>query len=205
MGDRETATRNNIEMCHFEPGAWRGTGSKSVTSFTETYGDDSTSSRLITFANSENLPDVVDPENNATVNASFNLAVTSSIGVDNGIDAKNCTLSFDVKLSQEFFNTSHPYKYMFSLNIEDGNWKNHYTWISMVANPGDFTGENTNNGWLHVEYNLATNEEITGPNIWGDVADDNTFVLTFGFFGITNTTRRTASVVFDNIKMVSNS
>ena len=205
MGNREKASRNNLEMCRFEPGAWRGTGSKAVTSYTEVYGANSTSSRKVTFANSEDLPDVVDNENNSTVNASFNLAVTSTLGVENGIDSKNCTLSFDIKLSEEFFNTTHQYKHMFSLKIEDGNWHTHFTWIPFVENPENFNYGNTDNGWLHVEYNLATNEEITGPNSEGKVADGNTYVLTFGLFGITNTTRTTASAVFDNISMVSNS
>ena len=204
MGVREKPSRNNIEMCHFEPGAWRGTGSKAVTSYTEVYGENSTSSRKVTFVHSEDLPDEVDSENNATVNASFNLAVTSSIGVDNGIDSKNCTLSFDVKLSEEFFNTTHPYKHMFSLKIEDGVWLTRFTWISFVDDVGDFTLENTDNGWIHVSYNLALNEEITSI-VDGKTLDDNTYVLTFGLFGITNTTRQTASAVFDNISLVANS
>ena len=204
MGVRETPTRNNIEMCHFEPGQWRGTGSKAVTSFTEVYGANSTSSRKVTFVNSEDLPDAVDSENNATVNASFNLAVTWSIGVDNEIDAKNSTLSFDIKLSEEFFNTTHPYKHMFSLKIEDGRWDTRYTWISFVNNPADFTMENTDNGWIHVSYDLSANEEITSE-VAGKTMDNNTYVLTFGLFGITNTTRHTASAVFDNISLVANS
>ena len=205
MGNREKASRKNIEMCHFEPGNWRGTGSKAVTSYTETYGEVSTSSRKVTFINSQDLPDAVDNGNNATVNASFNLAVTSSIGADNGINCKNCTLLFDIKLSEEFFNTTHQYKHMFSLKIEDGNWHTHYTWISFVNNAEDFTYANTDNGWLHVEYNLATNDEITGPNDEGFIADENTYVLTFGLFGITNTTRHTAYAVFDNIELKQNS
>lgn len=204
LGPRETPTRNNIEMCHFEPGEWRGTGSKATTSYTEVWGENSTSSRKVTFENSESLPDVVDPSINATVNASFNLAVTWSIGVDNGIDVKNCTLSFDVKLSEEFFNTSHPYKHMFSLKIEDGLWMTRTTWIAFVNNPEDFTYENSDDGWMHVSYNLSLNEEITSI-VDGKTLDDNTYVLTFGLFGITNTTRHTASAIFDNISLVTNS
>lgn len=198
LGERETASRYNIEMCHYEGGNYRGTGSKAETSYTELYGEESTSSRKITFAYSKDLPDVVEDDNNATVNASFNLANTRSIGVDNEIDAKNCTLEFDIKLSQEFFNTIHPYKHMFSIKIEDETWVPFTTWISFVNDPNDFSYENTDNGWLHVSYDLSTNIELAELG-------SSTYVITFGFFGITNTTRETASAVFDNISLISNS
>ena len=194
--EREVATRNNIEMCHFEPGAYRGTGSKAVISYDETYGSISTSSRKVTFENSEDLPNVVDDSNFATVNASFNLANTSSIGENNGINAKNCILSFDIKLSEEFFNSGHLYKHMFSLKIEDESWATKLTWISFVNNVSDFTYENTDNGWIHFEYDMSLNSELAGLG-------SSTNVMTFGFFGITNTTRQTATVVFDNIKLAA--
>ena len=193
-GTRETPSRNNIEMCRFEPGAYRGTGSKAEISYTELKGDDSTSSRKITFANSEGLPDEVDNNNYATVNASFNLANTWSIGVDNGIDAKQCILSFDVKLSQEFFNSGHQYRHMFSLKIEDETWVPQLTWISFVNNASDFTYENTDNGWMHLEYDMSLNSELASLG-------NSTYVMTFGFFGITNQTRESANIVFDNIKL----
>ena len=204
MGNRETPSRHNIEMCHFESGEWRGTGSKAVTSYDEIKGANSTSSRKVTFVNSENLPDAVDSLINATVNASFNLAVTWTIGVDNGINLKNSTLSFDIKLSQEFFNTSHPNKNKILLKIEDGRWDTRTTNINLVDNIGDFTMANTENGWIHVSYNLASDENINSV-VDGKVIDDNTYVLTFGLYGITNTTRQTASAVFDNISLDSNS
>ena len=196
-GERETPTRNNIEMCRFEPGSWRGTGSKAVVSYDELYGDNSTSSRKITFANSLDLPDVVDEANNATVNASFNLANTWNIGVDNEIDAKKCTLSFDIKLSEEFYNTTHPYRHMFSLKIEDEMWATYFTWVPLVNDVSNFTYENTDNGWRHVSYDLSTNPELADLG-------NSTYVITFGFFGITNTTKQSASIVFDNIALIDN-
>ncbi len=198
QGEREVASRNNIEMCRFERGEWRGTGSKAGISYTELRGENSTSSRLITFKNSESLPDEVDDENFATVNASFNLANTKSIGVDNEIDAKACTLSFDIKLSEEFFNSNHQYRHMYVLKIEDEEWIPNLTWLPFVDNPSDFTYENTDNGWMHISYNLANAVELTELG-------NSTYVITFGFFGITNTTRQTASIVFDNISLVTNS
>ena len=185
-------------MCRFERGEWRGTGSKAQISYTEVYGDESTSSRLITFKNSEDLPDEASADNVATVNASFNLANTKSIGVDNEIDAKACTLSFDVKLSEEFFNSINQYKHMYSIKIEDEEWVPNYTWLPMVDDPNDFTYANTDNGWMHISYNLANAVELTELG-------NSTYVITFGFFGITNTTRQTASIVFDNISLVTNS
>ena len=197
QGEREVASRNNIEMCRFERGEWRGTGSKAEISYTELCGENSTSSRLITFKNSESLPDEVDDENFATVNASFNLANTKSIGVDNEIDAKACTLSFDIKLSEEFFNSNHQYRHMYTLKIEDEEWIPNYTWLPFVDNPSDFTYDNTDDGWMHISYNLAEAVELTELG-------SSTYVITFGFFGITNTTRQTASIVFDNISLTNN-
>ena len=193
-GDREVPTRSNIEMCRFEPGAFRGTGSKSETSYTELWGPTSTSSRVVTFVNSEGLPSEVDDENFATVNASFNLANTWSIGVDNGIDANNCILSFDLKLSEEFFDTTHQYKHLFLLKIEDETWVPSLTWISMVNNVSEFTYDQTDNGWKHIEVDLSLNPELA------ELGDD-TFVVTFGFFGLTTTTCKTARLVFDNIAL----
>ena len=197
QGVREVATSNNIEMCRFERGEWRGTGSKAEISYTELRGSQSTSSRLITFKNSENLPDVVDDENHATVNASFNLANTKSIGVENEIDAKKCTLSFDIKLSEEFFNSGHQYRHMYCLKIEDEEWIPNITWLPFVDDPSDFTYENTDGGWMHISYDLSTAVELTELG-------NQTYVITFGFFGITNTTRQTASIVFDNISLIPN-
>lgn len=197
QGVREIASRYNIEMCRFERGEWRGTGSKAQISYTEVYGDESTSSRLITFKNSEDLPDEASTDNVATVNASFNLANTKSIGVDNEIDAKACTLSFDVKLSEEFFNSINQYKHMYSIKIEDEEWVPNYTWLPMVDDPDDFTYANTDNGWMHVTYDLSTASELVNLG-------SSTYVITFGFFGITNTTKQTASIVFDNIALTSN-
>ena len=197
QGERETATRNNIEMCRYESGNWRGTGSKAEISYDELYGSNSTSSRKITFAKSLDLPDEVDDENNATVNASFNLANTRSIGVDNEINAKQCTLSFDVKLSEEFYNTTHQYRHMFTLKIEDETWVPYFTWVPFVDNPAEFTYENTDNGWRHVSYDLSLNPELADLG-------NSTYVITFGFFGITNTTRANASAVFDNIALTDN-
>ena len=197
-GVREIASRNNIEMCHYENGPWRGTGSKSEISYTELRGDKSTSSRKITFAKSEDLPDAVDDENNATVNASFNLAVTSSIGEDNDIDINNCTLSFDIKLTEEFFDSGHQYRHMFSFKVEDGEWETNFTWLSFVDDHANFTYAKTDNGWMHVTHNLSLNPELA-------TVGDSTYVITFGFFGITNTTRHTASVIFDNIALIANS
>lgn len=200
--ERETASLNNIEMCRFENGAYRGTGSKAEISYTELQGPTSITSRKITFKNSQDLPDVMDVSNNATVNASFNMVNTSSIGIEacNQIDAKQHTLEFDIKLSQEFFDSGFPYRHMFSLKIEDGEWAPVVSWIPFiptVGDPSEFTYAKTNNGWLHVSYRIADNIQLMALG-------NGTYVITFGFFGITNTTRQTASVIFDNIKLVPN-
>ena len=199
FGEKETASRSNIEMCNFEGGAWRGTGSEAKICYDDVRGANSTSARRITFKNSENLVDEMTSTDTHTVNASFNLATTASIGHPNDIDAKNCTLSFDIKLSQEFFDSINTYKHQFTLKIEDENWHSESVWIPMKNSESEMTYANTDNGWIHVSYDLSQK-----PALVNNLGDE-TYVITFGFFGITNTTRLTASIVLDNIALTANS
>ena len=200
MGVRETATRNNLEMCSYESGAWRGTGSKASICYDDLYGNGSTSSRKITFKESENLVDTMTTSDTHTVNASFNLAQTASIGHPNEIDAKNCTLSFDIKLSQEFFDSNNDYINQFTFKVEDQNWHSEFVWIPMANSKSDLiTYASTHDGWVHVSYDLSQKAAFVNN------LADQTYVITFGFFGIDNTTRLTASVVMDNIALVANS
>lgn len=191
----ENPSINNIEMCNYEAGAWRGTGSSAEICYTDTYGVNSTSSRKITFRNSEGLPEVVNSSNYATVNASFNLR--TSLGANN-YSVDNSTLSFDIKLSDEFYASGHGTKHMFSLKIEDTSWANDSTWCDFFPGGASaFKYENTDNGWIHVEINLANK---SFPKL-----SDGISVITFGFFGITTATQQTAYVIFDNISLSANS
>ena len=202
MGTRETASRNNLEMCSYESGAWRGTGSKASICYGEgnVYGNTSTSARKITFVESEDLVETMTSSDTHTVNASFNLAQTASIGHPNEINPKSSTLSFDIKLSQEFFDSNNQYLNQFTFKVEDENWHGEKVWIPMANSVSDLISyANTHDGWVHVSYDLS--QKPTFVNNLGD----QTFVITFGFFGISNATRTTASVILDNIAMVANS
>ena len=190
----EEPSRYNIEMCNYEAGAWRGTGSAAEMCYDDTYGTNSFTSRKITFANSENLPATAEPSNYNTVNASFNLR--TSLG-ENEIDAKNCVLSFDVKLSEEFYTSGHSVKHMFTLKIEDNGWANKSSWCDFYpTGAAGFSPENTDNGWIHVEIDLSTKSDYSSLAV-------GTNVLTFGFFGITQTTRQTAYIIMDNIALTA--
>ena len=194
----ETPTRNNIEMAKFDNSYWRGNGSTGVVTYTETRGQNSTSAIKVTFENSGDLVSAQDitPTDTHPVKVGFDLA-QSAIGTNNNIDANNCILSFDIKMSQEFFNSGNSYRHMFSLNIEDETWAGHYSWLELTA-PDAYTYENTDNGWIHVERDLANYENFA-------TCGNHTFVMTFGFFGINTTTQQTAYVVFDNIALIAKS
>ena len=197
VGVTETASRNNLEMCQFSNGQWRGEGSAAKVSYSDTYGAASTSSRKITFEESWNLPETKDTSSTATVKASFDLAQTASITTNNDIDAKNCTLSFDIKLSQEFFESDNGSRCKFTFKIEDQNWRGYVAWLNLVDAVADYDYSKTDNGWIHVERDLSTVSEFTS-------AGDKTYAITFGFFGISNETRTTAYVVLDNVALIAN-
>ena len=194
----ETPTRNNIEMAKFDNSQYRGNGSTGTVTFTETRGANSTSAIKVTFENSAGLvsADTITATDGHMVKAGFDLA-QSPIGTNNNIDANNCILSFDIKMSMEFFNSISSYKHMFSLTIEDETWHPYNSWLELTS-PSGYTYENSDNGWIHVERDLGN---------YTNFADlgNHTYVMTFGFFGISQTTQQTAYVVFDNIALIAKS
>ena len=195
-GIPETPTRNNIEMCKFDNSQWRGNGSTGKVSFTDTYGPNSTSSLKVTFENSVGLLPAAESTATDGHEAKVGLDLAqSAIGTNNNIDANNCILSFDIKMSQEFFNSGNSYRHMFALQIEDETWKGYYSWLELTS-PDSYLYENTDNGWLHVERDLSKYEN------YNDLKD-HTYVMTFGFFGLNQTTQQTAYVVLDNIALIA--
>ena len=194
----ETATRNNIEMAKFDNSQWRGNGSTGTLTYTETRGATSTCALKVTFENSVGLStaEAITPTDGHMVKAGFDLA-QSAITTNNNIDANNCILSFDIKMSMEFFNSNSSYKHMFSLTIEDETWHGFNSWLELTS-PDSYSYANSDNGWLHIERDLSN---------YANFADcgDHTYVMTFGFFGISTTTQQTAYVVFDNIAMIAKS
>ena len=194
-GIPETPTRYNVEMCKFDNSQWRGNGSTGKVSFTETYGANSTSSLKVTFENSNGLPTAAESKSTDGYEARVGLDLAqSAITTNNNIDANNCILSFDIKMSQEFFNSGNAYRHMFALNIEDETWASHYSWLELTS-PDSYLYENTDNGWLHVERDLSNYENFS-------TCGDHTYVIRFGFFGLNQTTQQTAYVVLDNIAFI---
>ena len=101
------------------------------------------------------------------------------------------------KLSEEFYTSGHSVKHMFTLKIEDNGWANKSSWCDFYpTGAAGFSPENTDNGWIHVEIDLSTKSDYSSLAV-------GTNVLTFGFFGITQTTRQTAYIIMDNIALTA--
>ena len=188
----ETATlTSNWEMCALDTG-WCNNSTGSFT-YTETYGSSSTA-RKFTFEESTGLAD----DGSGLVYAVFCPEI--DFGADNGVAAYNCTMSFDIKLSDEFFNATHAYKHMFECNIVASGWGNKVPWFDFVTSGASgFKKENTDNGWIHFSKNLHEVDELSVLNTSGTIR------LKFGFWGITPSNQDTAYLVFDNLSMTPNS
>ena len=193
----ETATRYNIEMAKFDNGQWRGNYSTGHMTFTETYGPTSTSAMKVTFENSHDLPTTATTTGEQQVKAGFDLAQSPiTINKINNIDAKNCILSFDIKMSSEFFDSINNFKHRYSIKIEDETWANQFAYFDLTS-ADNFSYDKTDNGWIHVSTDLSTRLDKFGS------LGDHTMVMTFGFFGIDQTTQQTAYIVLDNIAMTA--
>ena len=189
----ETPTlTSNWEMLSLDVGECKGSAA-SVT-YTETYGT-SSSARKFTFEDSINVAS----DGSNQVYACFCPEV--DFGSSNGIDAKNCTLSFDIKLSDEFFDNNFIYRHMFELKIVDPGWiHGPAPWLDFVpSGAAGFNKESTDNGWIHFEKDLSQVSELSVLNNTGTIR------LRFGFWGLTPTTQQTAYLVFDNLSLVANS
>ena len=173
----------NIETGTYSAGQWRGYGSTPETIYNNTCGANSYSALKVTFQDTTaTLP--------GRVYASFDLAQTSCFGTSNTIDVKNSTLSFDIKLSQELYDTANS---QFTFKHEDSSWSGIEKWYS-------FTGYNSGNPetWLHVSIDLSA-------KYGSETRNANTYAVTFGFFGMTAETAQTAWVIFDNLALTANS
>ena len=193
----ETATKtNNWELMSLDTGWQWGTAASFTT--TETYGI-STKARKFTFADSscdKNGSPLAD-DGNSQVYVCF--SPEHEWGSDTGIDVKNVILSFDVKFSQEFFDSEAVYKHMMSIQFIDKGWVHQtkafwYDWV--LQGKYGFTMERSDNGWLHFERDLSEIDDTTFKSL-----DGNLIRLRIGIFGLTETSKKTASLVFDNMKI----
>ena len=176
-----SASVENLEMGTYSAGQWRGYNSTPSICY-DTYGSNSNSSLKITFQDTTaTLP--------GRVYASFDLAQTPEVTSSNAIDVKNSTLSFDIKLSQEFYDANNP---QFTFKHEDSSWAGIEKWYSY---PGYGTGNPET--WLHVSIDLSA-------KYGSETRNANTYAITLGFFGMTSTTVQTAWVIIDNLSITSN-
>ena len=173
---------NNLEMCTYSAGQWRGYNSTPSVVY-DTYGASSGSALKVTFQDTTaTLP--------GRVYASFDLAQTAVFGTSNAIDVKNSTLSFDIKLSQEFYDAANS---QFTFKHEDSSWSGIEKWYN-------YTGYNSGNPdtWLHISIDLSA-------KYGSETRNANTYCITFGFFGMDSTKIQTAWVIIDNLAMTANS
>ena len=105
-------------------------------------------------------------------------------------------------MSEEFFNSGNSSRCKFTFKVEDEHWKARTAWLNLVNAVSDYDISKTDNGWLHVEQDLSVHEEYFAPGSYE--AGVKTYVITFGFFGISQETRSTAYVVFDNVALIQN-
>ena len=177
--------RNNIEMVEMDDG--QTTATPSVT-LTDVYGNNSKSARRFTFEDT-NLANVSPAWGRPRIMFS-----PEHSGLSN-IDLCNTTMSFDLKLSSEFFNNDNPERYTFVLKM-------YATWEQTNLNVYNFlpdgaavTPESTDNGWIHLEQNM---------NIGIYSGFHSLIRMEFQFFGLNDTTKTTAWAVIDNITFTPN-
>ena len=188
IGVNETPTlQNNLEMVEMDDGMCEGIVA-SIT-HTDTYGPTSTSARKFTFANHD------------TVNGGEDgrPIIVFSPGHSNltNIDVKNCTISFDIKLSSEFFNNDDNQKHTFVLDLFGSDWARKRNVFNFFSNgAAGFYPENTDNGWIHLEQDMS----VVG--VYNTMSD--LIRIQFQFFGLNEINKTTAWVVIDNITFTPN-
>ena len=190
---------SNWEMCYLDTG-WCNGSTASIT-YTEVYGS-SSAARKFTFQDSyggsKSNPTSLDANGNEQVYATFSPEV--DFGNPNSILAYNCTLQFDIKLSDEFFNSTQQYRHMFSCEIVDTDWQHVDPWFDFhIKGTAGFNKESTDNGWFHVS------RDLSNFNYDATLNDKGTIRLKFGFWGITPATQQTAYLVIDNLALIPNS
>lgn len=182
----EAATQNgasayNLEMCNYMSDQYWGYGSEAETTYVDT--NNSYSARKITFKNNTAyMP--------GKIYVCFNLN-TTGFGVTNGIDAKNSVLTFDLKLSQEFYDSNNS---NWACRVYDGRSNPAYIEKDWLVLPNYATGNP--NKWLNVNVDLST------ISAFADLAE-NTTALTLEFRTINSTTKDTAYLVIDNLALTA--
>ena len=182
----ETPSRNNLEMCpNIDTNAAQTAIGTPV--FDDVAGGTSTASKKLTYAHAAGF------SGNAagTFRAFATFDVASALGASNGIDAKNCTLSFDVKFSSELVSSPDANTKYITLDITDSDGVTK----SVGASASGIVITMTS-GWIHVSKDLSTISAFSTLN-------GNTAKLRFGFYGVYTGNQATAYVMLDNVALLA--
>ena len=154
------------------------------TTYSDVYGSNSTSARKFTFENcrfnGDGRPQIMFSPGHSGLSS---------------IDLCNTTMSFDIKLSQEFFDNDNPQRYTFVLKMYASWSQTNLNVYNFLPGGAAVTPENTDNGWIHLEQNM---------NISIYANFHSLIRMEFQFFGLNDTTKTTAWVVIDNITFTPN-
>ena len=177
----ENPSRLNLEMVEYTRASTTQTALASF-DFDERYGVSSTCSRKLDFATATGFGS----SSSSTYRAFATFNIEASLGADNGIDAKNCTLSFDIKFSDAILNSEDTRIGTPTLDVTDSAGTSATLWnISFSAT----------SGWIHFSKNLSGS--LTSLN-------GNTKTLRFGFYGIYTGNQSEAVINIDNLALTAN-
>ena len=193
----ETPTKtNNLEMMKMDEGWCYGT--TNVVS-NDTYGPTSTSSRRFNFKDSlNNGKNPLSSDLDSTDRCYIAFSPENQWGSETGITLKNTVLSFDFKPSSEILDSPLTYKYMFTMQIVDGDWTSahcpEYWFDWVVSGKSGFIIENSDNGWFHFEYDFSQKTELAD-------FPGNLLRIRIGVFGLTESTKTNAYMIIDNMTL----
>ena len=175
----------NLEMCSMDTGLVMSLNSDASVTYSQVYGN-SVSARKITFANSD--------VSTGVGRCSFS---PEADGLS-GIDVKNTTMTFDIMLSDEFFESEADNKHMFSLDLISHDWQAKNEWHNYDYRGGaGFGPAFTDNGWYHVSIDISQVANYAS-------LQDDLIRIRFDFFGLTDETKAGAWVVIDNLCFTPN-
>lgn len=182
----ETPTRNNLEMCpNIDTNASQTAIGTPV--FDDVAGGTSTASKKLTYAHAAGFSGNA----SGTYRAFATFDVASALGASNGIDAKNCTLSFDIKFSSEIVESPDANTKFITLDITDSDGV-----TKSVGASASGIVITMSSGWIHVSKDLSTISAFSTLN-------GNTAKLRFGFYGVYTGNQATACVMLDNVSLLA--
>ena len=181
----ESPSRSNVEMCDYVRASTSQTASAS-TSFDVVKGS-STASKKLEFADTTGL--TATETGTYRVFAEFDIA--ASLGNDNGIDVKSCTLSLDIKFSDEITNSPDGNKSRVTIEFKDVGSNSHTSFFQLnsITPYGD--------GWIRYSRNLNGTSQISGLS-------GNIGTIRLGFNGVYSGNQATAYIYVDNIALTAN-